>query len=226
MQSGRKSVRQATISAILAGTLAMTGSALLAETEVSVYGGVQTSPHSRVFVDDPDGIGTTDFLVNWQGRSFEMPPYYGVRATWWRNQTLGFGLDFAHNKVYAPDSTLSDEGFTTLEFSDGINILTANAYRRWQDSAFGLTPYIGGGFGISVPRVEVTAAGTNTDEYQFTGPAATVIAGASYPVSSGMSIFGEYKGTYSQNTADLEAGGTLETDIVTNALNVGVSFSF
>ena len=39
-------------------------------------------------------------------------------------------------------------------------------------------------------------------------------------------VFGEYKGTYSVNEADLTNGGTLKSDIVTNAINVGVSFSF
>ena len=41
-----------------------------------------------------------------------------------------------------------------------------------------------------------------------------------------MSLFGEYKFTYSQSEADFNGGGTLNTDIITNALNVGVSFSF
>jgi lipid A oxidase len=39
-------------------------------------------------------------------------------------------------------------------------------------------------------------------------------------------VFGEYKGTYSSNEAELSGGGSLETDIVTNAFNVGVSFRF
>ena len=36
----------------------------------------------------------------------------------------------------------------------------------------------------------------------------------------------EYKGTYSKNDVDLDGGGNLETNIVTNALNLGVSFNF
>jgi len=60
----------------------------------------------------------------------------------------------------------------------------------------------------------------------LTGPAATLIAGASLPINDQWSVFGEYNGTYSTNTAELDSGGTLETDIATNALNVGVSFNF
>lgn len=58
------------------------------------------------------------------------------------------------------------------------------------------------------------------------GPAVTLIAGASYPLSDSMSVFGEDKGTYSQNKAELDDGGKVKTDIITNALNIGLSYSF
>ena len=107
-----------------------------------------------------------------------------------------------------------------------MNILTVNAYRRWS-SAFGdVSPYVGGGVGVSIPHVEVTNGSSDTFGYQLTGPAATWIAGATYPINEQWSVFGEYKGTYSSNTADLDTDGTLETDIFTNAVNLGLSFNF
>ena len=51
-------------------------------------------------------------------------------------------------------------------------------------------------------------------------------AGASYDLNDQWAVFGEYQGTYSMNQIDLDSGGSLETDIITNALNLGVSFSF
>ena len=36
----------------------------------------------------------------------------------------------------------------------------------------------------------------------------------------------EYRGTYSQGDADLDGGGSIATDRVTNSVNLGVSFSF
>jgi lipid A oxidase len=201
-----------------------------AEMELSVYGGWQTSPHSNVAIRDPllEGAGVNpDFTAGWEGRSFDMPPYYGVRATWWRTETLGFGLEINHAKVYADGATLATSGLDVLEFTDGLNIVTVNAMRRWPDAFGDITPYVGGGIGVSVPHVEVEVAGQpSTFGYQVTGPAVTWIAGASYPITNSWSVFGEYKGTYSQNTADLDSGGTLETDIVTNALNLGLSFRF
>ena len=141
-------------------------------------------------------------------------------------QILRMPIAHAEGSYYADDETLDDEGLDTLEFTDGLNILTLNAYRRFPDAAYGLTPYVGGGLGVAVPRVEYDDGQGRTDEYQLTGPAVALMAGASYDVTDSVSVFGEYKGTYSQNEADLIGGGTLESDIVTNALNLGVSFNF
>ena len=197
----------------------------LAEVELSFYGGIQSSPSSKVSIRDDDVIADDDFTVDWEGRSFDAPIYYGIRATNWRSEKFGYGIDFTHNKVYPENDELPD-GYDVLEFTDGLNILTVNAYRRWS-SAFGdVSPYVGGGVGVSIPHVEVTNGSSDTFGYQLTGPAATWIAGATYPINEQWSVFGEYKGTYSSNTADLDTDGTLETDIFTNAVNLGLSFNF
>ena len=196
-----------------------------AEVELSFYGGVQSAPSSDVSIRGDDVIADDDFSQDWEGRSAEAPIYYGFRATRWRSPTFGYGLDFAHNKVY-PENDDLPAGYDVLEFTDGLNTLTVNAYRRWNQAFGEVTPYVGGGLGFALPHVEVTNGASETFGYQLTGPAATVIAGASYDINEQWSVFGEYKGTFSSNTADLDTGGTLETDIVTNAVNVGVSFNF
>ena len=210
--------------AVLAATLPL---AARAEVELSVYGGWQTAPHSDVAIRGDGALPDQDFTARWQGRSFEAPPYYGLRATWWQDQSLGYGVDFTHAKIYAHEDTLAAAGLDHLEFSDGINYLTANVYYRWQDALMGrATPYVGGGLGVAIPHVEVRGNGSETWGYQVTGPAVALMAGVTYPINDNWSVFGEYKGVYSENTADLEEGGTLSTDVVTNALNVGVSFNF
>ena len=125
-----RSIRTVLAAALAAAALALPAAA---ETELSFYTGIQEAPHSRVEGNDPGGLGAFSFLSAWKGRSFEAPPYYGFRATWWtrRNPNLGFGLDFSHNKVYADDATLVSNGLTTLEFSDGLNTITANVWWRW-----------------------------------------------------------------------------------------------
>jgi lipid A oxidase len=197
-----------------------------AEFELGIYTGWQTAPHSDVEGNDPNGIGRFDFTTAWEGKSGEMPPYWGVRGTWWQPNNFGYGIEFNHTKVYADENDMEKNGFDTLEFTDGLNIVTVNLMRRFPDVERRWTPYVGAGLGVAVPHVEVETSSGKTFEYQLTGPAVQWIAGVTYPVSESWSIFGEYKGTYSQNDADLHGGGDLSTNIVTNALNVGVSFNF
>ena len=194
--------------------------------ELSIYSGWQTAPHSRVSGDYPGG-GDYDALIGWDGKSFEMPPYYGLRGTWWRSETFGVALEFTHAKVYAPDDEREAIGCDSFEFTDGHNLLTVNAMRRWPEQWGTATPYAGAGLGIAFPHVDVeTTGGDKTFGYQLTGPAVRLLAGVSYPISERVSIFGEYQFTYSSNEADLDGGGTLETDIKTNAINVGLALTF
>ena len=118
-------------------------------------------------------------------------------------------------------------GFDDLEFTDGLNIVTANALYRWPDRWDSVTPYVGGGVGVSVPHVDVdSSTGFDTYELQLGGPAMRVMAGASYDLSERWSVFGEYQFTYSANEVELEGDGSLETDIKTNAVNFGLTLKF
>ena len=190
-----------------------------AEVELSFYSGTQSAPHS-IINDSVLGEGR----VKWLGKSFEAPIYAGLRATWWKSETWGFGVEVNHAKVYSENKAAL--GYDVLEFTDGLNLITANVFRRFP-TAGRFTPYVGGGLGIAVPHVEIQRGGeSRTFEYQLTGPAAILVFGTSYELNDKWSLFAEYKGSYSQNTAKVDAGGTLKTNIVTNALNFGVSYSF
>ena len=134
-------------------------------------------------------------------------------------------MDFAHNKVYPKDDELPS-GYDVLEFTDGLNTLTVNAYRRWNGMFGEVSPYVGGGVGVALPHVEVTNSGSETFGYQITGPAATWIAGATYSISDQWAVFGEYKGTFSSNTADLDDCCTLESVVLTNDVYLCVIFYF
>lgn len=190
-----------------------------AETELSVYTGVQAASHS---VLTHSLLGSQ--RVGWKGKSFDAPPYYGLRAVWWRSATLGFGIEVNHAKVYADQPAAY--GYDRLEFTDGMNLLTASVWRRFPNSSR-WTPYIGAGLGVAVPHVDVQPTGqAHTFGYQLTGPAAQVVAGAAWRMTDKWSLFGEYKGSYSRHRAKLDSGGEIRTNIITNALNLGVSFRF
>lgn len=196
-----------------------------AEMGVSVYGGFQTAPHSDIEVSDGP-----DFRAGWEGKSFQMPPYYGVRGTWWMTDlgkpNLGLSVDFTHAKVYADSATLSTSGWSHFEFSDGINLLTLNALYRMPIEGTKFVPYIGAGAGINVPHVEVTRGSGRTFEYQLGGATVQAQAGVAYDFNESWSAFVEYKGNYSWVDVDIDSGASLKTKILTNAVNVGVSYRF
>lgn len=219
MRQGATIFRAAMLALLLAGPAA-------AEFELSLYSGYQTAPHSRAKGDYPGG-GTYNALFGWEGRSFELPLYYGVRGTWWVDDRFGWGFEGTHTKVYAPDGERTAAGFDRFELSDGHNIITANVLRRWPNRWKDITPYVGGGLGFAMPHVDVEpAGGPRTYGFQVTGPAVRLLAGASMDLSERWAVFGEYQFTWSDNTADLDGGGSLETRIITNALNIGVSYRF
>lgn len=192
-----------------------------AEVTLSFYGGLQSVTGSAVRTD---GMDSQD--IDWGGESLSMPPYWGARATWWRDADWGFGLELNHAKAYARDRT--EAGYDDLEFTDGLNFATVNAFRRWHAPGRDWAPYIGAGVGLSIPHVEVKADGATdgTFGYQITGPVVQLVAGTTWGVNDRWELFGEWKGTWSKHEADLDGGGTLKTEFVTNALNIGIGYRF
>ena len=216
-----------------------------AEFQIGVYGGWNESFDSDVHVTQPGGTNLEFGDISWDGVSFESPPYYGIRGTYWFNSSPNWGLmlDYTHAKVEAEASetvavngTLSGEPFNgtvktgsffdILEFTDGLNLLLLNGVYRWPHEHW--VPYVGLGAGISVPHVEYRRFDQTlrTFEYQLAGVAVQALVGAEYKFNERFSAFGEYKISFSQNDADLDGGGTLETDICTNHFILGLSYRF
>ncbi|WP_350333287.1 outer membrane protein [Coralliovum pocilloporae] len=207
----------------LAGLLAMAAPAH-AEFQFSAYLGGNLVQDDDVTLTSPSAnfSGNVDF----DGESFEFPPYWGVRGTYWFEDPAyagwGVGVDFVHAKAAADPVPAP---FTTLEFTDGINILTANVFYRYQNETR-YTPYAGVGVGLSIPNVEVAAGGPETDEYQVVGVAAQALVGVDIAIYEDWSVFGEYRFSYSDVDADLNGGGSLETDLLLHHFAIGVSYSF
>ncbi len=193
--------------------------------EIGVYGGIQSSPHSRITGKHSTSGAQYSELVGWEGKSFDAPIYYGIRTTFWRNDKLGYGAEFTHTKAYAPSNALQNSGFNRLEFTDGHNIITFNINRRWKLGHFKTYSLVG--LGIAMPHVDaLPSGGLHTFEYQYTGPAARAAVGLSRKLNEYFSIFTEYQFTASDNKVSLRNGGTLNTKLLTNAVNLGVSYNF
>ena len=193
--------------------------------EIGIYGGIQSSPHSRITGKHSTSGAQYSELVGWEGKSFDAPIYYGIRTTFWRNDKLGYGAEFTHTKAYAPSNALQNAGFDRLEFTDGHNIITFNINRRWELGEFKTYSLVG--LGIAMPHVDaLPSGGLHTFEYQYTGPAARAAVGLSRKLNEDFSIFTEYQFTASDNKVSLRNGGTLNTKLLTNAFNLGISYNF
>jgi lipid A oxidase len=214
---------------LLSGGLVLAGSPASAEVQFSVYGGANTNNDSEVTIEGSSAAVDGSYDTEWDGASFEMPPYWGLRGTYWMTTfgmpNWGVAIDYTHAKAKADLDDFPDE-VTQLEFTDGLNIVTANAlYRHPFNDRFGL--YAGAGLGASIPHVELNDEdGEETFEYQVTGPAVQALAGATFEIGHGFSAFGEYKASYTWNDADLDGGGSLETDILTHHFALGISYAF
>jgi lipid A oxidase len=201
-----------------------------AETQISVFGGVNENFSSRVKLDK--GAVSEDRSMDWDGKSFDPPPYWGVRGTYWFNSGPGWSvaLDYVHAKAYADLDFKTDPTYSRLEFTDGLNLLTLNAMYRFAPVLNDrLVPYVGAGAGLSIPHVEVSLKAypdQNTFEYQLTGVAAQALAGLEYRLGSSWSVFAEARLSYARVEADLAGGGNLETDIWSPQWAIGLSYRF
>jgi len=223
-----------------------------AETTVSISTGGAWTHDSDIHLQEPGGTDLVYQDVQWDTEPYKMPPYYGIRVThWFENQPKwAIAVDFTHAKMISDlEQQVSVSGqragfpvngaarlgdmFRALEFSDGHNLLTVNAVRRWQlyrenggATLRNMYFYTGGGAGVAVPHVEVTITGSDTQEYQIAGPAAQFLGGVSVPLGQRFEFLTEYRLTYADIETDLQGGGNLSTDALTHHLNFGVGFSF
>jgi lipid A oxidase len=214
---------------LVMGTMAT--NAARAEVQIQVYGGVNGNFSSDVSVRKP-GVVTDNRSIDWDGKSFAMPPYWGARGIYWLDSSPNWGvaIEFTHAKAYAKLGGAAGAVYDRLEFTDGNNIFTANVLHRFDPWLhYRIRPYAGLGVGLAVPHVEVELVGDpgpRTYEYQVTGVAVQGLVGLEMPLGANWSGFIEGKMTYTRIDADLKGGGSLKTDLWSPHLAVGLSYRF
>ncbi len=199
-----------------------------AETQLSFFGGANWNFGSTVRLDAPGPGNQEQRSVDWDGASFQMPPYWGVRGTYWLGKNWGLAIEFTHSKAVADIDFGADPVYDRLEFTDGNNLVLFEVLYRFSPTFNGtLVPYVGVGAGVTIPHVEVTLdTHTKTYEYQLAGPAAQIMAGLEYKLDARWSVFTELKLSYSSIAADLKGGGSLETDLWSPQVAIGVNYRF
>lgn len=109
------------------------------------------------FFNNGGGIIVVDCLIIWEGKSFEVLFYYGVKVMYWCDSGWGFGVEMIYVKVYVFDVDLMVFGLDCLEFIDGYNILIVNVSCCWDGCWWEgcLFLFVIGGFGVVILYVDV-----------------------------------------------------------------------
>lgn len=226
--NGQASEREAQAAAEEALTPKATPSPPTKEFMAAFYAGAPYTYDSSVTLDDGDKNKFAVDGVQWIGKPFVDPIYYGVRVVrWFEGGRTGGMLDFTHSKTIGlkeenvaikglldgeqVDKTVAlGEVFRRLEFSHGHNMLTLNGLFRLADITSRLSPYVGVGAGVNLPHSEIqmVRGGGRTYEYQYAGPIAQALIGIELRVPR-MSYFFEYKFTLASYEVPLsELDGT------------------
>jgi lipid A oxidase len=218
--------------ALMAASLSFVAPAAAGEWELSGSLGYNFSPHSTATLTNFAGVVEHQTLA-WDGASFEPAPYYSIRLLYWLEtiDDLGFGIDYTHAKAVAKreESGVANT-YSWLEFTDGLNIITANVFKKWDFD--GVRVYVGAGAGVSIPHVEITTlpgaitGASMTREAQIAGPAVQLVLGSSYELFEGVRAFGEYKFAYTMNDMTLSGGaGTFSTNLINHQIVAGISIA-
>ena len=195
--------------------LCVASSASLAEMQISAYGGMNTNFDSKGTLNK--GGVHEERTFEWDGNSFQMPPYWGVQATYWFNRGASWGVavDYTHTKAYANLNFATDPTYSHLEFTDGNNLVIANLMYRFPALMDGkLVPFVGAGGGVAIPHVEVITnapIASHSWEYQWAGGAAQVLGGLEYKLNESWSVFAEGKLSYSHLRTELDGGGSFKS---------------
>ena len=187
--------------------------------------------------------------IDFEDRSFESPPYYGLRFGYEPNEegSLRLEVEFVHYKMYADPNQLVDvqgtyqderyEGKVALgEFiqqfsiSHGANLLLGNVsgsrglFRLWHPTRS--VSFVGRvGIGVMILHPETEVQGVKKSQYQFGGFAYQVDAGIEFPIWRDLSCISAYKLSQGGATIDVDRG-TIDLNLTAQHLTFGLAVAF
>jgi len=239
---------------LLSATLLLSPAPARAEWFGAVHFGVTQVVSGDLRLTEPGGTRLRFADPTWETHDFSDAIYWGLRAGRWFSgpgprSGFGIALDLNHGKAYLKIDdvvrvTGSDAGapvdervpvgeyIAHLEMTHGRNFVTLNGLYRWvfdgsERAWLGrLRPYAGVGIGFSVPHVEASVDGVNTEHFQVGGPVFQLLVGLDVRVVGPFSLFAEYKGAGAVETVEIEGGGKFDLTSWSNQLDFGAGVQF
>jgi len=118
-----------------------------------LYGGLAENVALPLSVHQT-GQPNLDFIAHYKSNSLKIPPYYGYRFCWWR-ENRSWELEFTHHKIYLLNNPPEISQFN---LSHGLNILTLNRGRAFSGFVFRA------GVGPVITHPEFTIRGVSFDQ--------------------------------------------------------------
>jgi lipid A oxidase len=177
-----------------------------------------------------DGYDQTFRDVDFEGRPFESPQYYGARLGRFLNddRRLGAELEFIHLKVIANPDQLGPD-VQQYRMTHGLNFLVANLTSRipFGRSAYGDAPFAVVsrlGAGVTIPHAETIILGVSQEQYEYAGLGAHAAVGVVAKLKGRLSILTEYKVTYAKPRITTAHNGTGRTTTLSHHVAFGFAF--
>ncbi len=234
--------------------LVMLGAPGTARAEWVIAGFLGTAATSRSYLmltQDATRTAIRFDSVDYQGRSFELPPYYGYRAAYFFRTPGWFGLEaeVIHMKVFAqPEEALPASGtlhggpvagsvpldtvVQRFSLSHGQNMLLANAVlrhpfgERGSDRTARLVATIRLGVGPTLPHVESTVNDVTDERYEIGAVAFQAGGGIELRLWKGLHGLAEYKFTRCRQAVNTAGNSHVETLLTTHHVVFGAAWHF
>ena len=221
----------------------LSGLSLSAEWAVGGYlGGTRTLENSIHIVQPNLATDVRLRGVQFTGRSFDAPVYYGFRVGFYPWNRVGFEGEFIHLKVYANvDRTIRTEGAVRgalfeeqvpmrqiagqFSISHGLNMLLGNIVLRHSFGRSRVLASIRLGAGPTIPHPETELFGAFDEHYESGRIAVQGAGGFEVRLWRGLYALAEYKYTWTDQRFRIHQGRA-STIAQTHHLIGGVAWHF
>jgi lipid A oxidase len=176
---------------------------------LSLYAGAASTASNTLDITPAAGSAASVSSVEYEGRAFKSPPYYGYRVGFTpKDRHVGIEGEFTHAKAIATGTPSTE--LTAFQLSHGLNFILGNVVYRSSPACSGRCTFVArGGAGITYPHVEATFRGRDTYQYEYGGFGAQGGAGVELHVSNQFLVVADLRLTYAHVGVDLADGGRL-----------------